>query len=185
VLSNSFRVPFAFALAAVLTTTGIAATSLLGRQEFLLSRGVPSDSLAQIPRCYKVLWGAVDSLYRPNRIEDGATHLPSYLRLESKAHVRTRWRQESWRVVTVADPNVDSATLRSEIQFAGWMTHGSDSIDVILEVFPMVLRLRFAENESPVQARIEIGWDAPGTQLAEGQLIRIACRSEEAYRATA
>jgi hypothetical protein len=175
VLTNAVRVPFAFALAAVVATTGIAATALSGRHEFLRLPDVQSNSLAHIPRCYKVLWGVVDSLYRPNRIVYDATRLPSFLRLDSKTHPRTRWRQESWRVVTVGDPKIDSVSLRSEIQFAGWKPHGADSIDVVLEAFPMVLRLRFAEKQSPAHARIQIGWDTPGSQLADGQLIRIAC----------
>ena len=174
-LTIPFRVPFAFGLAVVLASTGIVATARLDRQEFLPSRGVHSDSLARSPQCYKVRWGVIDSLYRPNRIVYDATHLPSYLRLDSKTHPRTRLRQESWRVVTVRDPKIDSATLRSEIQFAGWKFHGADSIDVVLEAFPMVLRLRFAEKQSPAHARIQIGWDTPGGQIADGQLIRIAC----------
>jgi hypothetical protein len=158
-----------------MATTGIAAKERLDRQNFLPSPSVQSDSLAHIPRCYKVLWGVVDSLYRPNRIVYDATHLPSFLRLDSKTHPRTPWRQESWRVVTVEDPKLDSVTLRSEIQFAGWKPHGADSIDVVLEAFPMVLRLRFAEKQSAAHARIQIGWDTPRSQLADGQLMRIAC----------
>ena len=174
-LTKSSRVPFAFGLAALLATTGIAAKARLDRQEFLPSSSVQSDSLAHIARCYKVLWGVVDSVYRPNRIVYDVTHLPLFLRLDSKTHSRTSLRQESWRVVTVGDPKIDSVTLRSEIQFAGWKPDGADSIDVLLEAFPMMLRLRFGEKQSPAHARIQIGWDTPGSQLADGQLIRIAC----------
>jgi hypothetical protein len=168
---------FAVSLVAVFLATGVATISLLATQGFQPVPGVPPDASTWPPHCYRVSWGKVDSLWRPNR-GMGLAHLPSLLRLGSNTQLRSNLRGDSWRALIATDPDPDSVTLRSMVQFAGWRGAGKDSIDVLLDAFPMSLRLRFATEGKSIHARTRIAWDTPGTQLAEVLLSRIDCASK-------
>jgi hypothetical protein len=133
-----------------------------------------------VPSCFRVEWGVVDSLYRPNRIVFDAPHLPSYLALDSTYDSGPRRSGESWHKLAVSDFAGDGRQLREAVEFAGWKSAGSDSVDVLLDVFPMSLRLRFASAPSASRARTMISWDTPGTRLATVQVIRTECRADEA-----
>ena len=100
--------------------------------------------------------------------------LPVVLRLDSTYLVGTQRRGE-WRTVSVWDSAGDSKVLRSSVEFAGWRVVGRDSIAVRLEAFPIVMQPRFAARQSVTRGRALVGWDTPGTQLAEVQLKRATC----------
>jgi hypothetical protein len=65
----------------------------------------------------------------------GIAHLPSLLKLEANSRLRAYYPEDSWRALIVMDPEADSVTLRSMVQFAGWKAAGSDSIDVLLPTY--------------------------------------------------
>lgn len=147
--------------------------SLLAEREFEAVPGVAPAASDLAPRCYEVMWGRIDSLYNPNRISMiDADHLPSVLVLKPDVYVGNRRATETWRVLTMRDPDTDSASLRATVQFSGWRTAGSDSIDVLIDVFPMVLRLRFTSDSADVLARTVLSWDTPGTELLHVRLRR-------------
>ena len=187
VLNRRFATPLAYplALATVAVATGVAIVALLAAQEFVLPSGPQLTFKETVPSCYRVQWGVVDSLYRPNRILYDASHLPSYITLESDYAVDTRQKGESWRALTFSDSLEDSGALRDAVQFAGWRPVAADSVDVLLEIFPMGLRLRFASASSAPNARTRINWDTPGTQLANVHLNRIDCHVDKGAHPTA
>jgi hypothetical protein len=174
---------FTFALFGVLVAAGVALGTASAPRGFLPSPGKTPKSLA--PRCYEVAWERVDSAYAPWRRMYGLARLPRRLRLESSQHPRAVGRDEPWLALSVSDPDTDSLTIRSAVQFAAWDVAGRDSIDVRLEMFPMTVQFRFAHEREIARARALIGWDTPGTTAADVQVTRVACERRGSSRLTA
>ena len=171
---GAFRA-FAFVFTGILLSTGAAVAAAWAVGDFGPLPGVSRKPSDFAPRCYQVTWAHVDSLYAPDHMAFAPAHLPRMLFLESQPYRGPTVRNEPWFVLSLEDTETDSLKLRSGVQFAGWKPAGSDSIDVRLELFPMTIRLRFAQAPEVDRARALIAWDTPGTQRAVVQLARVRC----------
>jgi hypothetical protein len=166
---------FAFVLTGILLSAGAAVAAARAVGDFGSLSGIARKPSDLAPRCYQVMWAHVDSLYAPAHIAFAPAHLPRMLFLETRPYRGPTVRSEPWFVLTLEDMDTDTLSLRSGVQFAGWKPAGSDSIDVRLELFPMTVRLRFAQAPAVGRARALIAWDTPGTERAVVQVTRVRC----------
>jgi hypothetical protein len=183
------RVPtgpaFTFAFMGVLIATGVALGATIAPRGFPPLPGIRPNPSVLAPRCYEVAWERIDSVYAFWGQINGLARLPRRLLLESSPHPRAAQRDEPWLALSASDPDADSLTIRSAVQFVAWDVAGSDSIDVRLEVFPMTVQFRFPDERQTTRVRALIGWDAPGTTAAELQVTRIECKGSNSSRPTA